>query len=378
MKDDFLATLSHELRNPLAAILGWVAVARVTKGKPDELANALDTIERNAHVQTRLVDDLLDITRLQAGSLHIEFTPLPLDAPVRAAIETVRPSAAAKSIAIHYVCDAPPWVNGDAQRLQQVASNLLVNAVKFTPQGGTISLHVSQEGGSAVLTVRDTGEGIDPDFLPRLFTRFKQADTGTARRHGGLGLGLSIVDNLVRLHGGTVTAHSDGRGKGATLTVRLPITKPREAGAAQPQRIAPAQSTLQGVRVLLVDDDPDIRRAVVELLKNVGAEVVAVESGEQIEHQLTQQRPDVLLMDIGMPGEDGYSLIQRIRRLAAAQGGNTPAISLTAHAREEDRAKALSAGFQFHLAKPIDLPLLVATIQTSIADAKTPAIFRND
>lgn len=374
VKDDFIATLSHELRNPLAAILGWVSVARARRNKPDDLQNAFDTIERNARAQAHLVEDLLDITRLQAGTLHVEFAPVALDVPVRAAIQTVEPRAAAKSIGIDYVqSDEAPWVSGDAQRLQQVVSNLLVNAVKFTPPGGSISLQLSSADGHAVLTVRDTGEGIAPEFLPHLFTRFRQADRGAARRHGGLGLGLSIVDNLLRLHGGSVSAQSDGQDRGSTFTVRLPLAKPERSDIAQQMPGTSTQMTLQHVRILLIDDDADIRRAVSELLKDLGAEVACLESGEHVASHLVEYRPDILLIDIGMPGEDGYSLIERIRRLPASSGGATPAISLTAHAREEDRAKALTAGFQSHLAKPIDLPLLVASIRTHIAAAESAA-----
>jgi signal transduction histidine kinase len=335
VKDDFMATLSHELRSPLAAMLGWCSIAR--RGElPADVARAIDTIERNARIQTRLVDDLLDATRMQAGSLHLELGPVALDVPVRAAIEGVGPSAEAKRLRIRYTCAEPaPIVIGDASRLQQIASNLLVNAVKFTPEGRSIDVTVASRHDYAELTVVDEGIGIDPAFKPQLFQRFRQADTGNARRHGGLGLGLSIVSSLVTLHHGEVQATSDGPGQGATFVVRLPLSRtdvvwpPVDAQGRSMSTADPPSA--EGIRVILVDDD--------------------------------EFNPNVLVLDISMPGEDGYALIRRIRRLLKADGRFIPAISLTAHARDEDRRHAIDLGFQEHLAKPVNVAELLTTVR---------------
>jgi CheY-like chemotaxis protein len=367
LKDEFLATLSHELRTPLAAVLGWCAVLRNVLDSRDERDRALETIERNARAQARLIDDLLDVTRLQGGVLHLEFDDVALDVPVRAALQGVQPTADAKSIKIDWHCEArPPIVRGDAGRIQQIAANLLVNAVKFTPSGGTISVTLRSSVKFAELAVADTGEGIDPAFLPHLFTRFRQADSTTTRVHGGLGLGLSIVASLARLHGGDVRADSRGSGHGSTFTVRLPLgADPAVPSAAlSAKSVAPGLETLlAGIRVLVVEDEPDVRSALSRVLEQKGASVVALESGTGIEDALASHRPDVLVLDIGMPREDGYTLLRRIRKLPASAGGDVPAISLTAHARDEDRARAFAAGFQRHLPKPIDVPLLVSAIQ---------------
>jgi signal transduction histidine kinase/CheY-like chemotaxis protein len=362
LKDDFLATLSHELRTPLAAMLGWCTLLRTTEAKGEQIARGLEIIERNARAQARLVDDLLDITRMQAGALSLELTAVDLKVPVQVAVQSVRPAADAKAIAISLRAIGPtPVVRGDLQRLQQVVSNLLTNALKFTPQGGAIRVTLESVGRAARLVVADDGEGIDPDFLPHLFTRFRQAEAGNARQHGGLGLGLSIVSNLVRLHGGEVRAASAGRGKGAEVTVTLPLAP----ALGVPGQAASGDDpvSLNGIRLILVDDQADVREAVGRLLERLGAHVVALASGESIEAVIARERPQLLLLDIGMPGEDGYTLIRRLRKLPASRGGSVPAISLTAHAREEDRAHALASGFQEHLAKPIDLPRLTAAIQ---------------
>jgi signal transduction histidine kinase/ActR/RegA family two-component response regulator len=366
LKDDFLATLSHELRTPLAAVLGWCAVLRNMFDLRDERERALDTIERNARAQARLIDDLLDVTRLQGGALHLDFDDVPLDAPVRAALQSVQPAADAKSIKVEVHCEPQSTVRGDAGRIQQIASNLLVNAVKFTPAGGSITVTIRSAGKFAELAVADTGEGIDPAFLPHLFARFRQADSTTTRVHGGLGLGLSIVASLARLHGGDVKADSKGSGHGSTFTVRLPRAADANRLLAPPSaRAIPSgsETLLAGVRVLVVDDEQDVRSALSRLLEQKGASVVALESGTGIEGILATHRPAVLVLDIGMPREDGYTLLRRIRRLPADAGGDVPAISLTAHARDEDRARAFAAGFQRHLPKPIDVTLLVSAIQ---------------
>jgi signal transduction histidine kinase/CheY-like chemotaxis protein len=364
VKDDFMATLSHELRSPLAAMLGWCAIAR--KGElPADIEKAIDTIERNARLQSRLVDDLLDATRLQAGSLHLDLAPVALDVPVLAAIEGVRPSAETKRLQIRYKCaDHIPTVTGDSSRLQQIASNLLVNAVKFTTAGKTIDVLLASNGDYAELTVADEGIGIDPAFKPQLFQRFRQADTGNSRRHGGLGLGLSIVSSLVELHHGEVHAKSDGPGTGATFVVRLPLSKTAVQPPVDVEDLAKtaALPSIAGIRVIVVDDEPDVRGAVAGLIQRAGAEVLALESGASIEAAIADFHPHVLVLDIGMPGEDGYALIRRIRRLGKSAGGDIPAISLTAHARDEDRRHAMELGFQAHLSKPVNVAQLLTTI----------------
>ncbi|MFO1457140.1 MAG: ATP-binding protein [Steroidobacteraceae bacterium] len=388
LKDEFLATLSHELRSPLAAILGWSAVLRRSSPpRAEDVERALEVIERNARLQAGLVEDLLDVTRLQAGALHLELENLALEAPVRAAVQAARPLAEARAIRLELRAPAvSPRVRGDATRLQQVVGNLVGNAVKFTPQGGRIEVRLEELPDRARLMVADDGEGIEPDFLPFVFERFRQADGTSTRRHGGLGLGLSIVQQLVRLHGGEIVVASAGRDRGTTFTVTLPLAAapaPRAvrevaavAGvAAHDPAVAGgriAGAALAGVRLLLVDDEADVRAAIGLLLTQAGAEVVALESGADIEQALQRHRPDVLLMDIGMPGEDGYGVIERVRRLPASAGGATPAISLTAHARNEDRARALAAGFDGHLPKPIEVVALLEAIQARLHAAEAP------
>ena len=376
IKDDFMATLSHELRSPLAAMLGWCAIARKSELSAD-VARAVETIERNAQIQTRLVDDLLDAARMQAGTLDLELAPVMLDAPVLAAIEGVRPAAEAKRLQLRYSCTTPaPVVVGDASRLQQIASNLLVNAVKFTPEGKSIEIKVAAAGEHAELTVADEGIGIDAEFKPHLFQRFRQAEGGNARRHGGVGLGLSIVSSLVQLHQGTIRAESDGAGTGATFVVCLPLSKATVAAISPPQHDVASSGShprLDGIRVVVVDDEADVRGAVVGLLERAGATVRPLESGAAIDATIAEFRPDVLVLDIGMPGEDGYTLIRRIRRLAATDGGGIPAISLTAHARDEDRRHAIAHGFQAHLAKPINVARLLSTVR-DLASARGDSV----
>jgi signal transduction histidine kinase/CheY-like chemotaxis protein len=375
IKDDFMATLSHELRSPLAAMLGWCAIAR--KGDlPPDAARAIDTIERNARLQTRLVDDLLDATRMQGGSLALELAPVALDGPVVAAIEGVRPAAESKRLVLRYDGrQPPPVVVGDARRLQQIASNLLVNAVKFTPEGRTIDIRLTSTDNHAELVVADDGIGIEDAFMPHLFERFRQADAGAARRHGGLGLGLAIVSNLVHLHHGEIEALSDGPGKGASFRVRLPLSHEpvvRPAIEAEPT-LRDTDTSVAGIRVIVVDDDADVRGAVRGLLERAGAIVLALESGASIEVALDEFRPDVLVLDIGMPGEDGFALIRRVRGLPDSAGGNVPAVSLTAYVREEDRRHAIELGFQAHLAKPVDVTALLATIRSVVASRTSNA-----
>ena len=379
-KDEFLAALSHELRTPLAAILGWCEVIRNVRDRREQIDRAIETIERNAHAQARLIDDLLDVTRMQAGTLVLDLATVPLGVPVRAAIQAVRPMANAKSISLELRgFDDPQLVRADAGRLQQVAANLIVNAVKFTPSRGTVTVAIDRHDGQARLTVTDTGEGIDAQFLPQLFTRFRQADSSTARRHGGLGLGLSIVAKLVQLHDGQVSASSAGRGRGATFTVTLPLVVESSSAGAVTQQLGapaaelPAVARLAGLRILLVEDEEDVRVAVARILEQHGASVLPLRSAAGVEEGITKHSPHVLLIDISMPGEDGYTLIRRIRALPAAAGGTIPAISLTAHARSEDRARALSAGFQQHLPKPVDVPVLLSAIVQLVPEADEAA-----
>lgn len=376
LKDEFLATLSHELRTPLTAILGWCSLLRQGRLEPRDVPRAVDTIERNAHAQARLVDDLLDATRIQAGNLYLERELIDLHGPVQAAVDATSPTADTKGVTIRvHPPGRPILVSADAGRLQQIAMNLLTNAVKFTPPGGLIDVRVDALGQQARLVVSDTGEGIPASFLPHVFARFRQADGSVARRHGGLGLGLSIVISLARMHGGDVQAESAGPGLGSTFTVTLPLAEMRadspamSTGTLQPS----APGALQGIRVLLVDDDTDVRNVVSTMLESVGAEVHALVSGAEIEPALTRVQPHVLVVDIGLPDEDGYSLLRRVRQFPARAGGATPAVSLTAHARNEDRARAIASGFQEHLPKPVDLPLLIATLRRLAAAPREAA-----
>jgi signal transduction histidine kinase/ActR/RegA family two-component response regulator len=364
LKDDFLATASHELRTPLSVILSWCAILKSGRTGTAEADKALEIIERNARIQTRLVDDLLDMTRMQAGNLQLDLRPVPLESPVRAALLSVTPAADAKNIRIsfHALNASRPVVSGDPGRLQQIAGNLLTNAIKFTGVGGHIEIRIESVADRARIVVHDDGEGIDAEFLPRLFGRFQQADSSTTRRHGGLGLGLSIVANLVRMHGGTVQASSAGRGHGATFVVDLPALP----AARLTESTAPAtleESDLAGIRILLVDDEADVREATSALLVQLGAEVATLGSPREVLTEIGRFQPHLLILDIGMPDEDGYRVMQRIRAAPRHLGGEIPAMSLTAHAREEDRDRALAAGFQDHLPKPIEASRLAAAIR---------------
>ena len=368
LKDDFLATVSHELRTPLSVILSWCAILKSGRAAKADQDKAVDVIDRNARLQARLVDDLLDMTRMQAGTLMLDMRAVALEASVRSAIQSVTPSAQAKKLQISFTApDTPLFVDGDAGRLQQIAGNLLTNAIKFTPVGGKIQLELQAVDGWARLAVGDSGEGIDPQFLPRLFGRFQQADSSTTRRHGGLGLGLSIVANLVKLHGGRVQAHSEGLGRGATFTVELPLANLPATERDNPRTESPPADGLEGVRILLVDDEADVREASTVLLRQLGAEVQALASARDLIGEISRFRPQNLVLDIGMPEEDGYSVLRRVRAHFETGERSVPAISLTAHAREEDRHRAMQAGFQEHLHKPIDVAKLAGTIRRLIA-----------
>jgi PAS domain S-box-containing protein len=361
LKDEFLATLSHELRTPLSAILGWAKVLLLKREDPVSVAKGLDAIARNAKAQARLIEDLLDMNRIVSGKVRLDLQPTDVAAVVEAAVESVRPQAEGKALALrvaHAPLDAP--LSLDPHRIQQVVWNLLANAVKFTPRGGAIDVALARVDRHVEIAVRDTGIGIDAQFLPQVFDRFRQADASTTRSHGGLGLGLSIAKQLVELHGGTLHASSDGPGRGATFVARLPIGAPgrsmeRSPGAARTKSVpAAADIDLDGLRIVVVDDEADARQLVHQLLADRGAQVHAAASVGEGLALVAALRPDLLLSDIGMPEFDGYDFIERLRELDAARGGATPAIALTAFARDEDRERALAAGYQLHLAKPVE------------------------
>ncbi|MBV9958982.1 MAG: response regulator, partial [Acidobacteria bacterium] len=344
--------------------------------KAETIERGLESIERNARTQTQIVEDVLDISRIITGKLRLDIRPLELTPILQSSVETMRPTAAAKGIELRTWIerDAGP-VAGDPARLQQIIWNLLTNAVKFTPQGGAVELRFERGEGHARLIVSDTGIGIDKNFLPYVFDRFRQADGSISRRHGGLGLGLAIVRNLVELHGGTVRAESEGAGLGSTFTVELPLSAPRTQLVSEPEelpRAAVAESgaqalfdcspSLENLRVLVVDDEPDTRLLLTAMLENCGATVTTAQSAQEALSALNTERPDVLVSDIGLPGEDGYALIRMVRALRPQEGGRIPAVALSAYAREEDRVRALLAGFHIHVAKPVNPAELIAVI----------------
>jgi PAS domain S-box-containing protein len=375
LKDEFLATLSHELRTPLNAIMGWAHLLRTGGLDETTAARALETIDRNAKAQNQLINDILDVSRIITGKLHLSVQPLDPGAVVEAALETVRPAAAAKGVKIE--ASLEPGVgtaSGDPDRLQQVVWNLLSNAIKFTPNGGRVQVRLRRVDAQAVIEVADSGAGISPEFLPHVFERFRQGDASTTRSHVGLGLGLAIVRHLVELHGGTVEARSAGEGQGATFSVHLPLTHARrtEEAAAAPVggRVRAEARRLDGLRVLIVDDDAEGREAMTAVLQKEGVQVIAVSSPAEAMEAIRNENPDVLLSDIEMPGEDGHSLIRRVRELPAGQGGDIPAAALTAYARGEDRQKALLAGFQVHVAKPV-LPEELTAVIADLAGRRT-------
>jgi PAS domain S-box-containing protein len=365
MKDEFLATLSHELRTPLSAVLGYAQLLRGGQIRPEAAARALEIIERNARVQSEIVSDLLDMNRIVTGKLQLDLVPADLAAIVDAAVESVRPGAESKGLELEVdVARLPRPVIGDQARLQQVLWNLLTNAVKFTPRGGSVKLTVRPAGDGVELCVADTGQGIDAGFLPHVFDRFRQGDSSTSRQHRGLGLGLAICKQLVEMHGGTITAESAGPGQGAALTVRLPAGE--EAMARPPRPAAEAGAALRGVKALVVDDETDARELVRQLLQAQGMEVRAAASTAEALSAVEQDVPEVLISDIGMPSEDGYALIRKLRSLPPERGGRVPAVALTAFARPEDQTRACEAGYQRHLSKPIDAGQLYAAINSLV------------
>jgi len=371
-KDEFLATLSHELRTPLSAILGWSHLVRT--GKLDELqmTRAFETIERNARSQSQLIDDLLDVSRIITGKLQIELRPVNFSSVIEAAIDAVRPAFEAKEIQFETVMDSPAYlVPGDANRLQQIFWNLFSNAVKFTPPGGRVRVEVERAGSQARASVSDSGIGIKPDFLPYIFDRFRQADGSTTRVHGGLGLGLAIVKHLVQLHQGTVDVESKGTDQGATFTVSLPLASATAVAELDSATVLEREGNrlpvgfselLGGLRILVVDDELDSRELITAILTRCGSEVRCSESAAQAIQAVRDWKPHLLVSDIGMPKEDGYSLIQKLRKMKSQWAREIPAVALTAYATVEDRARALDAGFQVHVAKPIDPEALVRSI----------------
>jgi signal transduction histidine kinase/DNA-binding response OmpR family regulator len=363
LKEEFLSTLSHELRTPLNAMSGWIQLLR-REPINGEIGHGLEVIERNVHAQTRLIEDLLDVSRISNGKLRINSKPVLLRGVLLSAVDSIRPVTAERRI--NLVCDieeADSTVTGDADRLQQVVCNLLNNSVKFTPAGGTITVQMRLTPGGVAVTVRDTGQGIDRDFLPHIFERFRQADSSITRGHGGLGIGLTIVRHLVELHGGSVIAESAGKGHGSIFTVNLPEAPAHHARPAEPvQEISEQLPSLRGLSVLVVDDRPDAREIISEILRRQHAEVVTAESAPQALHSIASAIPHLLVTDLGMPDQDGYALLRQLRELPPDQGGNLPVIALTAYASAEDRHRVLEAGFQAHLSKPVDPQELVQAV----------------
>jgi PAS domain S-box-containing protein len=366
LKDEFLATLSHELRTPLNAILGWSQILQRRKDDVPTVEQGIAAIGRSALAQTQLIEDLLDTSRIISGKLRLERRRTNAADVVAAAVESVMPSANAKHLRVTRRLDGPPaFVLADPARLQQVVWNLLTNAVKFTPDGGSVDVAVERREGRAAITVRDSGVGIPPEFLPAVFDRFRQADASHSRRYGGLGIGLTLVKQLVELHGGDVRAHSEGDGRGATFVVTLPLADERTADEpAQPSRGPLEDAVLEGVRVLYVDDDPNARELGERILGDRAARVRVARSAREALDLLQSDRPDVLVCDIGLPEIDGYELIRRVRQKTPEEGGRVPAVALTAFARPEDRRRALIAGYQSHVAKPVVPEDLVAVIAT--------------
>ena len=376
-KDEFLATLSHELRTPLTPILGWTVMLRSGNLDQASILRGLEVIERNVRAQTQLIGDLLDVSRIITGKLRLEVRPIDLAPVVEAGVDAVRSSAEAKEIKLDLeLPQGMPQVLGDPDRLQQVVWNLVSNAVKFTPQQGRIGVRLVKEESHVSLLVHDSGKGITPEFLPFVFDRFRQADSTSTRSHGGLGLGLAIVRHLVELHGGTVDAKSGGEGQGAMFTVNLPLMAPSEAGEG-PARLPVAEAAedvrLDGVRVLVLEDENDVRDFLSVSLVQYGAQVSAFATTAEALQALEEQRPHVLVSDIGMPGEDGYDFIRRVRALDPERGGQTPAAALTAHAKGEDGARVLTAGFQVHLKKPVQPAELASVVATLAGRHTVPA-----
>ncbi len=377
LKDEFLATVSHELRTPLTAILGWASMLRKTEFDRQTARNALETIERNARAQSQIIEDLLDVSRIVTGKLRLDVRQVEPASFIDAAVESVRPAADAKGVRLSKALDTGSVaLSGDPARLQQITWNLLTNAIKFTPRGGRVEIRLARTGSNVEMAVSDTGAGIKPEFLPYVFDRFRQADSSTTRRHGGLGLGLSIVRHLVELHGGTVRAESAGEGQGSTFTVTLPVAPlyRKASGEARATHtradvragVEDCPEEIAGLKILVVDDEEDTRNLLSVVLGECGAEVLTAGTAREALEHAARSMPDVLISDIGMPDEDGFELIRRVRELPAESGGGVPAIALTAYARAEDRLRVLRSGYQMHVPKPVEMAELLAVIASLV------------
>ncbi|MGH9850234.1 MAG: hybrid sensor histidine kinase/response regulator [Blastocatellia bacterium] len=362
-KDEFLAVVSHELRNPLNSILGYARLLRGRTADAAQIKQLVEIIERNGRMQLKLIEDLLDTARIITGKLRLEVQPVDLISVIADALDVARPAAQAKDIKL--ISDLDPLagqITGDPSRLRQIVWNLLSNAIKFSPEGGRVEITLKRAGPHVRIAVRDTGKGIEPEFLPHIFERFRQGDMSSARRAGGLGLGLSLVKHLVELHGGTVEAESAGAGQGATFTIQLPLravyAPPPEEHKSRAAMLPPGAESMAGLRALIVDDEEDVRMLLVLTRQSYGAEAQAVASGNEALELLARQTPDehfdVLICDIGIPGEDGYAVMRKVRALPPDEGGAIPAIALTAYGRAEDRVRALAAGYQMHVVKPVE------------------------
>ena len=370
LKDEFLATLSHELRTPLTSILGWASMIRNGEVEGPNATRAIETIERNARSQARLIDDLLDVSRIITGNLRLDLYPLNLAPIVEAAIDALRPTADVKGIQIRAETSGDCLVKGDPNRLRQVIWNLLSNSIKFTQRGGVVSIDLRCVGSTVRLKVADTDEGISAEFLPYVFDRFRQAEASISRKQGGLGLGLAVVRHLVELHGGSIGAESDGVGQGSLFTVDLPLAEERRDPARAEERRREGDRRrsrkgsvrLDGVHVLLVEDDDDSRKLLGTMLKRHGARVTSTKSAAEALQVFADDLPDILISDIGMPDEDGYEFIRKLRELPPEKGGRTPAIALTGYASRKDRERALGAGYHQHMAKPIEQADMIAAI----------------
>jgi CheY-like chemotaxis protein len=384
MKDEFLTTLSHELRTPLSAILGWTRLLRSERPGAPRLREGLEVIERNVMAQAKLIDDLLDVSRIITGKLRLQLRPAAASEVIEAAMTAMRPAAESKKIRMDFqnrlgVDD--DRILGDPDRLQQIIWNLVSNSIKFTPPGGQVAVTLARRDGQFEIGVRDTGIGMNPEFLARAFDRFRQADSSTTRAHGGLGLGLAIARHLAELHGGTISAESGGPGLGSTFTILLPAAALAPVGIeprppeSRPRTAAHDLSAfrLAGVQVLVVEDQWDTRDLLAEILGSAGCRVVAVGSASEALEAFDTAPPDVLLSDIGMPGEDGYSLLRKIRLRTPSDGGKVPAIAISAYAREEDRIRSLAAGFQIHIAKPFEPSELLAAVARMASPARAAA-----
>ena len=372
-KDEFLATVSHELRTPLNAILGWTRLLREESLDKATVTRALETIERNGKAQAQLIEDILDASRIITGKLRLISEPVELIVVVRAALDSVRPTANARGILLEESLDHPYRIMGDADRLQQIAANLLTNAIKFTPKGGRVHVKLERIHSSIQLSVSDTGKGIKPEFLPHVFDRFTQAEQTSSRAHGGLGLGLAIVRTLVELHGGRVHVESAGEGLGSTFFVNLPVAAVSLLPGTEDSESSSLPG-LKGLRVLVVDDETDARDILTHVLQGYGMETEAAASAFEALAKVESYRPDVIVSDVGMPEADGYWLMTQVRSLSQEQGGETPAIALTAYASAEDRARALSSGYHFHLPKPAEAPALAKAI--AVATGRAGKAFR--